>query len=59
MEFLPLMFFALAVACLIGAIVVTVVPEQRAHQLIPEGNNFLFTLPSPGPATSPAPSPTP
>ena len=36
MEFLPLIFFALAVACLIGAIVVTVVPEQRAHQLLLE-----------------------
>ena len=27
--------------------------------LLPEGNNFLFTLPSPGPAASPIPSPTP
>ncbi len=36
MEFLPLILFGLAVLCLIGAIVVTMLPEQRAHQLVLE-----------------------
>jgi regulator of protease activity HflC (stomatin/prohibitin superfamily) len=33
MDLLPLLFFTLMIVCLIGALVVTFVPEQRAHQL--------------------------
>jgi prohibitin 2 len=33
MELLPLIFFVLMVLCIIGAVIVTAVPEQRAHQL--------------------------
>jgi prohibitin 2 len=33
MELLPLIFFVLMVLCIIGAVLVTAVPEQRAHQL--------------------------
>lgn len=36
MQFLPLIFFGLAVLCLIGVFFVTMVPEQRAHQLVLE-----------------------
>ena len=36
MEFLPFIFFGLAVLCVIGAIVVTMIPEQRAHQVVLE-----------------------
>jgi regulator of protease activity HflC (stomatin/prohibitin superfamily) len=33
MEFLPVIFFVLMVLCLVGALIVTFIPEQRAHQL--------------------------
>ncbi len=36
MDLLPLVFFALGVACVIAALSVTIVPEQRAHQLVLE-----------------------
>jgi regulator of protease activity HflC (stomatin/prohibitin superfamily) len=33
MDLLPLIFFVLMIVCVVGALVVTFVPEQRAHQL--------------------------
>ena len=33
MDLLPLLFFVLMVLCIVGALIVTFVPEQRAHQL--------------------------
>jgi regulator of protease activity HflC (stomatin/prohibitin superfamily) len=36
MDFLPLVFFLLMVLCVVGAVAVTFIPEQRAHQLLVE-----------------------
>jgi prohibitin 2 len=42
MSLLPLIFFAVFVLCVVGAIAVTLIPQQRAHQLAMERQRARF-----------------